>query len=160
MSNFSRFFLKYIFSLLPQSAANFLSISSYSTATFQLNSAPIFRSMFRTISSRSALTFRSISSRSTAAFSFHFQQFHSLVRGISLRKVSYEAFVFSVFSRNRGKTKPLTWRSVSSLLPSQAAPNLTASRHNLVAIQLSIKTSFSWQFESLRLIFIHFRLAQ
>ena len=83
---------------------------------------------------------------------------------MSPRNVSYEAFVFSVFSRNRGKTKPLTWRSVSSLLPSlsQAAPNLTASRHNLVAIQLSIKTSFtsSWQFESLRLILIHFRLAQ
>ena len=76
------------------------------------------------------------------------------------QKVSYEAFVFSVFSRNRKKTKPLTWRSVSSLLPSQAAPNLTASRHNLVAIQLRIKTSFTWLFESLRLIFIHFRLAQ
>ena len=35
-------------------------------------------------------------------------------RGMSLRKVSYEAFVFSVFSRNQEKTKPLTWRSVSS----------------------------------------------
>ena len=81
-------------------------------------------------------------------------------RGMSLRNVSYEAFVFSVFSRNRGKTKPLTWRSVSSLLPSQAAPNLTASRYNVVAIQISIKISFTWQFESLRLIFIHFRLAQ
>ena len=79
---------------------------------------------------------------------------------MSLRKVSYEAFVFSVFSRNREKTKPLTWRSVSSLLPSQAATNLTTSRHNIVAIQLSIKTSFTWQFESLRLILIHFRLAQ
>ena len=79
---------------------------------------------------------------------------------MSLRNVSYEAFVFSVFSRNRGKTKPLTWRSVSSLLPSQAAPNLTASRYNVVAIQISIKISFTWQFESLRLIFIHFRLAQ
>ena len=81
-------------------------------------------------------------------------------RAMSLRNVSYEAFVFSVFSRNRGKTKPLTWRSVSSLLPSQAAPNLTASRHNLVAIQLSIKTSFTWHCKSLRLIFIHFRLTQ
>ena len=39
-------------------------------------------------------------------------------------------------------------------------PNLTASRHNLVAIQLSIKTSFTWQSESLSLIFIHYRLAQ
>ena len=36
------------------------------------------------------------------------------VLGISLRKVSYEAFVFSVFSRNQEKTKPLTWQSVSS----------------------------------------------
>ena len=35
-------------------------------------------------------------------------------RGMSLRKVSYEAFVFSVFSRNQEKTKPLTWLSVSS----------------------------------------------
>ena len=70
-----------------------------------------------------------------------------------------EAFVFSGFSRNQGKTKPLTWWSVSSLLPSQAAQNLTASRHNLVAIQLSIKTSFTWRFELLYLIFIHFRLA-
>ena len=34
--------------------------------------------------------------------------------GMSLKKVSYEAFVFSVFSRNQEKTKPLTWRSVSS----------------------------------------------
>ena len=80
--------------------------------------------------------------------------------GMSLRKVSYKAFVFSVFSRNLGKTKPLTWRSASFLLPSQAAPNLTASRHNLVAIQLSLKTSFTWQFELLCLIFFHFRLAQ
>ena len=48
-------------------------------------------------------------------------------RGMSLRKVSYEAFVFSVFSRNWGKKKPTTWRSVSSLLPSQAAPNLLDS---------------------------------
>ena len=37
-----------------------------------------------------------------------------LVRGMSLRKVSYEAFVFSVFSRNQGKPKPLSWWSVSS----------------------------------------------
>ena len=29
---------------------------------------------------------------------------------LSLRKVSYKAFVFSVFSRNQEKTKPLTWR--------------------------------------------------
>ena len=34
--------------------------------------------------------------------------------GTSLRKVFYEAFIFSVFSRNQEKTKPLTWRSVSS----------------------------------------------
>ena len=34
--------------------------------------------------------------------------------GVSLRKVSYEAFVFSVLSRNQEKTKPLTWQSVSS----------------------------------------------
>ena len=34
--------------------------------------------------------------------------------GMSLRKVSYEAFVFSVFSRKQEKTKPLTCRSVSS----------------------------------------------
>ena len=47
--------------------------------------------------------------------------------GMSLRNVSYEAFVSNVFSRNRGKTKPLIWWSVSSILPSQAAPNLTAS---------------------------------
>ena len=85
---------------------------------------------------------------------------HYLVLGTRLRKVSYEAFVFPVFSRNQGKTKPLTWLSVSSLLQSQAAPNFTTSRHNLMAIQLSIKTSLTWQFESLRLIFIHFRLAQ
>ena len=42
------------------------------------------------------------------------------VLGISLRKVSYEAFVFSVFSRNQEKTKPLTWQSVSS----EALPSL------------------------------------
>ena len=36
------------------------------------------------------------------------------VLGISLRKVTYEAFIFSVFSRNQEKTKPLTWWSVSS----------------------------------------------
>ena len=35
-------------------------------------------------------------------------------RGMSLRKVSYEAFVFSVFSRNQEKTKLLIWQSVSS----------------------------------------------
>ena len=35
-------------------------------------------------------------------------------RSMSLRKVSHKAFVFSVFSRNHGKTKPPTWRSVSS----------------------------------------------
>ena len=35
------------------------------------------------------------------------------VWGVSQR-VSEEAFVFSVFSRNQEKTKPLTWRSVSS----------------------------------------------
>ena len=81
-------------------------------------------------------------------------------RGMSLRNVSYEAFVFSEFSRSRKNTMPLIWWSFSSLLPSQAAPNLTASRHNLVAIQLSIKTSCPWQLESLRFIFIHFRLAQ
>ena len=34
--------------------------------------------------------------------------------GMSLRKVSYEAFVFSVFSRNQEKTKLLTWLSVRS----------------------------------------------
>ena len=34
---------------------------------------------------------------------------------MSLAKVSYEAFVFSVFSRNQEKTKPLTWWSVSSV---------------------------------------------
>ena len=34
--------------------------------------------------------------------------------GTSLRKVFYEAFIFSVFSRNQEKVKPLTWRSVSS----------------------------------------------
>ena len=33
---------------------------------------------------------------------------------MSLREVSYQAFVFSVFSRNQEKTKPLTWWSVSS----------------------------------------------
>ena len=64
--------------------------------------------------------------------------------GMSLRNISYEAFLCSVFLRNLGKTKPLTWRSVSFLLPSQAAPNLTTSRYNLVAIQLGIKTSFTW----------------
>ena len=36
------------------------------------------------------------------------------VQGMSLRKVSYTAFIFSVFSRNQEKMKPLTWRSVSS----------------------------------------------
>ena len=54
----------------------------------------------------------------------------------------------------------MTDLAVSSLLPSQAAPNLTVSRHNLVAFQLSIKILFAWQFESLRLIFLLFRLAQ
>ena len=38
----------------------------------------------------------------------------SPARGMRLRKVSDEAFVFSVFSRNSKNTKPLTWRSVSS----------------------------------------------
>ena len=33
---------------------------------------------------------------------------------MSLRKVSYEGFAFSVFPRNQEKTKPLTWLSVSS----------------------------------------------
>ena len=33
---------------------------------------------------------------------------------MSLRKVSHESFVFSVFSRNQKKTKPPTWWSVSS----------------------------------------------
>ena len=36
------------------------------------------------------------------------------VLGMSLSKVSFEAFVFPVFSRNQEKTKPLTWRSDSS----------------------------------------------
>ena len=35
-------------------------------------------------------------------------------RGMSLRKVSHKAFIFSVFSRNQEKTKAQTWRSVSS----------------------------------------------
>ena len=39
---------------------------------------------------------------------------HVPVLGMSLRKVSCEAFVFSVFSRNEEKTKPQTWWSVSS----------------------------------------------
>ena len=34
-------------------------------------------------------------------------------RGMSLRKVSYEAFVFPVFSRNQEKTKPLTLLSLA-----------------------------------------------
>ena len=34
--------------------------------------------------------------------------------GMSLRKISDEAFVFSVFWRNQEKMKPLTWWSVSS----------------------------------------------
>ena len=38
----------------------------------------------------------------------------SAVLGMSLKKVTNEAFVFSVFSRNQEKTKPLTWLSVSS----------------------------------------------
>ena len=42
------------------------------------------------------------------------QSHQTTARGMSLRKVSYEAFVFSVFSRNQEKTKPLTWWSVSS----------------------------------------------
>ena len=80
-------------------------------------------------------------------------------RGMRLRKVSYKAFIFSVFSRNQGKTKPLTWQSVSSLLHSQAPPNLTASRHNLVAIQLYIKISFTWQFgNSNRCVWFSFTL--
>ena len=65
------------------------------------------------------------------------------VWGMSLKNVSYEAFVFPVFSRNREKTKPLTCSSVSSPLPSQEAQNLIASRFNLVAIQLITKTSFT-----------------
>ena len=32
---------------------------------------------------------------------------------MSLRKVSYEAFIFSVFSRNQEKTKPLTCKAVA-----------------------------------------------
>ena len=47
--------------------------------------------------------------------------------GMSLRKVSHKTFVFSVFSRNQGKMKPLTWLSVSSLPPSRAAQNLATS---------------------------------
>ena len=40
---------------------------------------------------------------------------HSLTTlGMSLRKVSHEAFVFCVISRNQGKMKPLTWQSVRS----------------------------------------------
>ena len=39
---------------------------------------------------------------------------NNAARGMSLRKVSCEDFVFSVFSRNQEKTKPLTWWSVSS----------------------------------------------
>ena len=46
-------------------------------------------------------------------FFIHFCQ-QWCARGMSLRKVSYEALVFSVFSRNQEKTKPLTWQSVSS----------------------------------------------
>ena len=38
----------------------------------------------------------------------------STALGMSLREVSHEVFVFSVFSRNQEKMKPLTWRSVSS----------------------------------------------
>ena len=49
------------------------------------------------------------------------------VWGMSLKNFSYKVFVSSVFLRNWKETKPLTWRSVSSLLSSQAAPNLTAS---------------------------------
>ena len=33
---------------------------------------------------------------------------------MNLRKVSYEAFVFSVFSGNQEQTRPLTRKSVSS----------------------------------------------
>ena len=35
---------------------------------------------------------------------------------MSLRKVSDEAFVLSVFSRNQEKTKPLTWLSVRDVV--------------------------------------------
>ena len=49
------------------------------------------------------------------------------VQGMSLTKVSYEAFIFSVFLRNRGKTKPLTWRSVSSLSLPPAQPGCPKS---------------------------------
>ena len=37
-----------------------------------------------------------------------------MTRGMSLKIISGEAFVYSVFSRNKEKPKPLTWRSVSS----------------------------------------------
>ena len=73
-----------------------------------------------------------------------------------------ETFFSSVFLINLEKRSqwPGGQSAPSLLLPSQAASNLTVSRHNLVAIQLSIKTSFTWQSESLSLIFLHFRLAQ
>ena len=77
---------------------------------------------------------------------------------------------WSIFVKSRGwlqraqqarSSGPSTVVRAWPLLPSQAAPNLTsASQHNLVVIQVSIKTSFTWQFELLYLIFIHFRLAQ
>ena len=47
-------------------------------------------------------------------YSANMQSYVKAALGISHKKVSYEAFVFSVFSRNQEKTKPLTWRSVSS----------------------------------------------
>ena len=83
-----------------------------------------------------------------------------VVQGMSIKNVSFEAIVSSIFLRNQQQTKSLTWLSVSSLLKSQVTPNLTASRHNLVAIQLSFKTLFTWQFKLLHLIFFPLRLAQ
>ena len=53
-------------------------------------------------------------------WSWHFVYYHRVLAcyrpalGMNLRKVSYEAFVFSLFLGNQEQTRPLTRKSVSS----------------------------------------------
>ena len=70
-----------LFPFITESFANFLFISSHSTAIFQSISATIFRS----ISSRSAAAFRFVSSCSNAAFYSIFRRFAAAFRSISSR---------------------------------------------------------------------------
>ena len=47
--------------------------------------------------------------------------------------------VFCIFENSGGESRPSLWRSVSSPVPSPAAPNLPVSLCSLVTIQLSVK---------------------